>query len=215
MATIALDNPTLPDRLSGATRLALTTEDACVTTVDTTQDITTKVVWDDSYLAGTADSGVRRLVTTVAKGTQVATLECYAAGELVGSYPLVATSSHTPWGTMDYVAVIAIGLIGVVVVVIVVSAIARGGSRKRKRSAGRYDVPGYGGPGRNGGGRTQAHGSAYRAASNREVEPASDRQAKPARRASDAQSGATPTRKHGAASGSQTVAKPRSRHMRQ
>ncbi len=223
VADIALDNPTLPDRLSGATQLAVTTEDACVTTVDTTQDITTKVVWDDSYLAGTADSGVRRLVTTVAKGTQVATLECYVAGELVGSYPLVATSSHTPWGTMDYVAVIAIGLIGVVVVVIIVSAIARGASRKRRRSAGRYDTTGYGDPGRNGSSHAQAHGSAYRAASNREAEPernrqaqpSRSRQAKPTRRASDASSIETPTRQASAASGSQAAAKPRSRHMRQ
>lgn len=167
MATITLDNPSLPDRLSGATQLEVKTEDACTTTVDTTQEITTKVVWDEAYLAGTADKGVRRLASTVTTGMQVATLECYVAGELVESYPLVATSSHTPWGVVDYVSVVAIVLIGVVVIVIIIAGIVRGSSKRRRRATGLYDTAGYGGPARSGGQRV-SHGSAYRAASNRQ-----------------------------------------------
>lgn len=132
VATVGLANPDLPDRLAQTTSLAVRTDDTYLTTVDTTQDIKTEVVWDENYTAAVAD-GERRLTATVVEGTQVATLDCYVAGELVGSYPLVATSSHTPWGTMDYVALVTIGLVLLLVVVLAIAGIARAVSNRRRK----------------------------------------------------------------------------------
>lgn len=133
VATVGLANPDLPDRLAQTTSLAVRTDDTYLTTVDMTQEIKTEVVWDENYTAGAAD-GERRLTATVAEGTQVATLDCYVADELVGSYPLVATSSHTPWGTMDYVALGIVALVAVLVIVLVVAGIVHASSNRRRRT---------------------------------------------------------------------------------
>ena len=133
VATVGLANPDLPDRLAQTTSLAVRTDDTYLTTVDMTQDIRTEVVWDENYTAGAAD-GERRLTATVAEGTQVATLDCYVADELVGSYPLVATSSHTPWGPMDYVALGIVALVAVLVIVLVVAGIVHASSNRRRRT---------------------------------------------------------------------------------
>lgn len=132
VATVGLANPDLPDCLAQTTSLAVRTDDIYLTTVDTTQDIKTEVVWDENYTAAVAD-GERRLTATVVEGTQVATLDCYVAGKLVGSYPLVATSSHTPWGTMDYVALVTIGLVLLLMVVLAIAGIARAVSNRRRK----------------------------------------------------------------------------------
>lgn len=135
-ASIELANPDLPDLLSGSTSLAVRTDAGYITTVDTTQEIKAEVTWDQNYTVGAAN-GERRLVATVAEGTQVATLDCYAAGELVGSYPLLATSSHTPWGTMDYVALGVGALVLILMVVLIIAGVVRASSKRRRRKQAR------------------------------------------------------------------------------